>query len=147
MADYAALAAVWNATGKPAGVTGTSLAAGMTQAEKLNAINGWTVQGTAVPAHLTPSSILNTIVPADLSALTQLQVLQLTLLLSGATVDASPNTTIRLAVQNLFAGKTQTLQALAELVAPYDNPQIPWRTTIGFSEPIGTADLTLAGLS
>jgi hypothetical protein len=47
-ADYTALKSAWNATGVPSGVTGTPLASGMTAAEKLAAIQGWTVAGPSV---------------------------------------------------------------------------------------------------
>src|SRR4051812_16033633 len=83
-----------------------------TTAAKLAQINAITVTGTAIKAILTPSSILNAIVFADLAALTQLQVTQLTLLLQGASVDASPGTSIRIGIQALFAGKTTTLANL-----------------------------------
>ena len=49
MGDYGALIAAWNsATQPPTGVTGTALTSGMTTAQKLAAVNGWTVPGPNV---------------------------------------------------------------------------------------------------
>lgn len=141
MAYYDALVAKW-ATLTPG-----------TTAAKLAQINAITVTGTAVKATLTPSSILNAIVFADLAALTQLQVTQLTLLLQGSSIDASPGTSIRTGIQALFAGKTTTLANLGALVAPYDTPSIPWATATiaqnggGLVAMVQLSDLTQAGLS
>jgi len=123
-----------------------------TTPQKLDQINALTVS-TGVPqrAMLAPSDIINAIVSTDLAALTQLQTLQLTLLLQGGTVDASQGTTIRAAALALFAGKTQTLANLAALVAPFDNPKIPWwQATVaqGGGElrgPVALSDLDAAG--
>jgi hypothetical protein len=148
MAYYTALIAAWNSgTQPPAGVTGTALT-GLTTANKIIAVNGWTIPATAQKAILTPSSILNAIVFADLAALTQLQVTQLTLLLQGSQVDASVGTSIRAGIQALFAGKTQTLNNLAALVAPFDNPTQPWwkaATGGALNGPVSQSDLTAAG--
>lgn len=145
---YDALVAVWNTTGAPADVVGTALTGGMTAQQKLAAINGWTVPTGSVPLSiLSPSAIINAIVPADLAALTQLQTLQMSLLLSGAQVDVSPGTTIRAGIQNLFAGKTQTLSNLAALVGVFVDPRRLWTVANGLPSPLGTADLTIAGLS
>lgn len=122
-----------------------------TTAAKLAQINAMTVAAPAQKALLTPSSILNAIVFADLSAFTQLQVMQLTLLLQGDLVDASPGTSIRLGIQALFAGKTQTLNQLGALVAAYDNPTMPWwQATVangggGLNGPVAASDLAQAG--
>lgn len=118
-----------------------------TTAEKLAAINEATVTGPAIPCLLTPSQIINAIVFTDLAALAQLQVSQLALLLSGANVDASPNTPIRLGIQALFAGKTATLTQLGALVAPYDSPTILWYLSAGYSRPFDMGDVAAAGVS
>jgi len=147
MAYYDALIAAWNsATQPPAGVTGTAITGGMTTAQKLAAINTWTV---AVPqkAILQPSAILNAIVPGDLAALTSTQVAFLTLMLQGNTVDASVGTTIRIAIQTIFAGKTTTLTQLGALVSPFDNYQAPWGPVNGYGVTITMADINGAGLS
>lgn len=133
MAYYDALIAAWPS------LNGTT-------AQKLAAANAATVSSPK-KAILEPSAILNSIVFADLAALTQLQVSQLTLLLSGTTVDASINTPIRLGIQALFAGKTTTLANLGTLVAPYDNAVIPWWQANGYSRPFDMGDITAAGLS
>ena len=147
MAYYDALAAVW-AAGRPSNATGTPFSAGMDAAGKLAAVNSWQVpKDEPDPALLEPSAILNAIVPADLAALTQIQVLFLSMLLSGARVDASQGTTIRTAVQTIFAGKTQTLQNLGALVAPFDNPREPWWQANGYSSPISETDIEAAGLA
>lgn len=139
MAYYTALISEW-ALG-----TGTT-------ANKLAQINALTVPtGVPVKAILAPSAILNAIVFSDLAALTQLQVSQLTLLLQGSQVDASANTPIRLGIQALFAGKTQTMTNLGTLVAPFDTPTIPWwQATVaqgggGLNGPVSLADLVGAG--
>ena len=143
MAYYTALIAKW-ATLTPG-----------TTAQKLTQINTLTVQTAANgKAILAPSDILNAIVFADLAALTQLQVTQLTLLLQGSVVDASVGSSIRTGIQALFAGKTQTLANLSALVAPYDAPlTIPWwQATVaqgggGLIGQVGLGDCNNAGLS
>lgn len=136
MAYYDALIAKWATLN-----TGTL-------AQKLTQINALTVPGPAQRAVLSPSQILNAIVFADLAALTQLQISQLTLLLAGANVDASVGTPIRLGIQALFSGKTTTLSNLGALVAPFDNGQpIPWWQSVGYPTPIRDTDATAAGLS
>ena len=127
-----------------------TLNSGTTQ-QKLAQINSLTVAGPAQKALLTPSSILNAIVFADLASLTQLQVTQLTLLLQGDLVDASPGTSIRAGIQALFSGKTTTLANLGALVASYDSPQIPWATAPvasgggGLVAMVQPSDLAAAG--
>jgi hypothetical protein len=146
--NYAPLVAAWNgATQPPTGTTGAPLTGGMTTQQKIDTVNAWTVTGPAQKAVLSPSAVLNAIVFADLAALTQLQVSQLTLLLAGNSVDASAGTSIRLGVQQLFVGKTQTLTNLGALVAPYDSPKIPWWQANGFAGPINANDAAAAGIS
>lgn len=135
MAYYDALITKW-----------ATLSPGST-AQKLAQLNAATGTGPAVPAKLSPSAILNAIVFADLALLTQLQVTQLTLLLQGNEVDASPGTSIRLGIQALFAGKTQTLNQLGALVAPYDTPTIPWWQANGYPRAFDLGDIATAGLS
>jgi len=48
MIDYAPLVAAWKMIGLPAGVSGTSITAKMTDADKLAAINDWQVAGPIV---------------------------------------------------------------------------------------------------
>jgi hypothetical protein len=123
---YDALIAAWNGTTQPpTGVTGSGLLSTDTTAQKVVKVNGWIV---AVPqkAILTGTQIVNAIVATDLAALTALQIAQLQLLILDAGVDCSKGTSVRTAIQNMFAGKTQTLQQLAALVAPFDNYTETW---------------------
>lgn len=144
MAYYTALINEWN--------TVTTNNPGWSAAQKMSYINSLTVSAPQ-KAILTPSSILNACVFSDLAALTQLQVSQLALLLAGSNVDASAGTSIRLGIQTLFSGKTQTLSNLAALVAPYDNATIPWwEATVaqgggGLNSHVDVGDLAAAGLS
>jgi hypothetical protein len=139
MAYYTALIAKW-----------PTLTAGTT-AVKLAQLNAITVAATSQKAIIKPSDILNAVVFADLAALTQLQVTQLTLLLQGGDIDASVGTSIRLGIQTLFAGKATTLANLGTLVAPFDSPTIPWwQATVaqsggGLGGPVGANDLIAAG--
>lgn len=147
MAAREDLIAVWT-TGRPAGVTGTTFVSGDTVAVKLAAIATWrVVSGSPEKVLLSPSVILNAIVPADLAGLTQLQTLQLSLLLSGSAVDASAGSTIRAGMATLFSGKATTLSNLGALVVLGSTPTIDWWRSVGFQEQVGTADVTLAGLS
>jgi hypothetical protein len=41
----------------------------------------------------------------------------------------------------------KTLNNLAALVAPFDNPTIPWWQANGYTSPISQGDLDAAGLS
>jgi hypothetical protein len=155
MSTYTALIAAWNSvTQPPAGVTGVGLSSSMTTAQKLTAIDGWTVPtGVPLKAIFSPSVILNAIVPADLASLTATQVSFLTLVLQGSTVDGSAGTTVRAAIQNIFTGKTTTLSNLGALVAPFDNPTMPWwEATVaqgggGLSSPVSNNDLVATGLT
>ena len=117
-----------------------------TTAAKLAQLNAQTVTVNN-KALLQPSDIINAIVFADLVALTQLQVSQLTLLLQGSSIDASAGTSIRAGIQALFSGKATTLSNLAALIAPFDNVNIPWWESAGYTRPFVLADCTAAGVS
>lgn len=117
----------------------------MTDTQIATALMAKTVPGTPMKTLLEPSRILNAIVFADLVGLTQLQILQLTLLLQGALVDASSGTVIRAGIQTMFAGKTTTLANLGALVAPFDSPQVPFARAPG--ETINVSDIARARLS
>ena len=152
MAYYTALITAWNgATQPPTGVTGTALT-GLTTANKIIAVNGWTIIGPSIPAIFSASTILNACVAADIASLTTAQVTLLTLMLSGGDrVDGSKNTTVRAAIQAIFAGKTTTLTNLGALVAPYDSPVIPWWSATvanggaGLTSVVSAQDLAAAG--
>jgi hypothetical protein len=152
MAYYTALINAWNsATQPPAGVTGTALT-GLTTAQKLIAVNAWTVAGPAQKAIISVNAIINAVTSTDLLALTVTQLQVMTLLLAGGgSVDASPGTTVRAVFQSIFASKTTTLANLTALVAPFDNPMIPWwQATVaqgggGLSSLVNGNDLVAAG--
>ncbi len=141
MAYYTALIAKW-ATLTPG-----------TTAEKLTQINALTVQTAAQGvAQVTPSQVLNAIVSADFLALTQIQLVQLTLLMSGGSIDASKGSSIRASAQAIFAGKTTTLNNLAALFAAPDAPVLaPWWSAPvaqgggGLMSPVNLGDLAAAG--
>jgi hypothetical protein len=135
MAYYDALVTKW-----------ATLTPGTTDA-KLTQLNGLTATGATGKAVLSPSQILNAIVFSDLATFTQLQVSQLELLLSGASIDASSGTTVRAGIQALFAGKTTSLANLGALVAPFDAPTVLWWQFAGYPRAFDLGDITAAGLS
>lgn len=150
MQNYSALTAAWNAGGVPTGATGTTLTAGMTTAQKIAAVNSWTLpsaQKAIVPVY----AIINAILPADFLALSALQLQQITLLFGGnQQVDASPGTTIRAVFQSIFSGKSTTLNNLGALVAPFDNATRAWVTAPTGGNLVGVVtqtDCDAAGLS
>lgn len=148
MAYYDALIAAWNgATQPPTGVTGTALTGGMTTAQKLAAVNGWRVAGPNAIVTLSSSRIINSIAPADFAALTQLEVSKITMLITGVTIDVSQGTNNRANFLQVFTGKTQTIANLSALVAPLDNPAIPWTTANGYPPSLNLNDASAAGLS
>lgn len=132
MAYYDALAAKW------------ATLVGSTQS-KLTQINAATV-AAPIPAILNVPDVVNAISPADYTALTQLQLLQMQLLLGGSgTVNASPGTTIRAVFQSIFSGRATTLANLSALVSPFDNAAQSWWSANGYSSPISATDLVAAG--
>lgn len=126
---------------------------GATTAEKIEAVNALTVTGPAIAAIVQPSAILNAITPADFAALDALQIAKLTLLLSSGSVDISSGTTVRQAIQNIFADKAETLANLEALVAPFESPQIPyWKASkdlggAGLTSPVSADDLRAADIA
>ena len=143
MAYYDALTAAWNsATQPPAGVTGQPLQAGDSTATKIGKINGWAV-GNAQKALVPPSDILNCVVPADLSALTDHQLNLINIYMQGTSIDVSSGSNIRAAFQTLFAGKTTTLQNFQNLVSPFDSAAFTWCQVHGYP----FVSLTLGNLS
>lgn len=120
---------------------------GMTDAQIIAAVNAKTVAAQQ-PAILNVPDIINAIVPADFTALTQIQLSQMMLLLGGSgTVNASPGTTIHSVFQTIFTGKTATLNALAALVAPYNNATASWAATLVGIPVISQPDLNNARAS
>lgn len=149
--SYAALVTAWNLSSAssgalPSGVTGTSLF-GLSTANKITAINGWTVS-KPIPAMLNVDDVINAIVPADLISLTATQIALMQLLFQGAgTINASPGTAVRNVFVQLFASKTTTLNNLTALVAPFDNNTAQWVFDNGYGTQINIVDVTNAGVS
>lgn len=146
MAYYTALQTAWNSvTQPPTGVTGTALSSGMTTAQKLAAVNAWTVVGAALPANIPVPTIVATILSSDLLALTSVQLQQMEFVIQGGgSVFAPPGGTIRNVFSSIFAGK-QTLTNLATLVSQYDSPVVSWCTANGYPQ-LAPVDATAAGL-
>ena len=149
MAYYTALITAWNgATQPPAGVTGTGLTGAMTTAQKLAAVNAWTITG-AVPTsfYVTGAQIANCINWTEFAALTaaQQQTLLLLCIQDGQLLGGSANTAhlaagMILAYFTNLSGPTVTaLTALAQATVQ------PWWQANGYTTPIGMDDLAAAG--
>jgi len=132
MAYYDALVAKWPTV------------SGATATDKLANLNAEMATGAAIAAMIPPTDIVNAIVPADLGALTDIELRRLTLALQGSAVDVSSGTNTRAFLVALFSGKPSAA-TLATLVAQYDTPQVSWPRANGYPE-ITMADLILAGL-
>ncbi len=156
MAHYTSLIAAWNsATQPPSGVSGTALT-GLTTANKIIAVNGWTVTGT-IPTnfYVTGAQIMNCINWTEFNALTVAQQQNLLLLCAnaGQLLGGSDNTAFLvdgmiLAYFPNHSGPTVT--SLIQLA----NAQIqPWWSTSvdrgggGLTSPVSIDDVTAAGLS
>jgi hypothetical protein len=150
MAYYSALIAAWNgATQPPTGVTGTPLTGSMTTAQKLAAVNGWTVTGS-VPTtiYVTGVQVANCINWAELAALTDAQRKDVLLLClqDGLLLSGSAQLTHLLPGMLLayFSVSGPTITALTALAAA--TPQ-PWWQYAGYPGPFNTNDTSLAGLN
>lgn len=144
MAYYDALKTAWNsATQPPTGVTGTALT-GLTTAQKVAAVNGWTVANPQT-ANISVSKIIAAIVPADFLALTALQLQELQFLLqSNDFVYAPPGGTVRSVFSSVFSGKTTTLNNLSALVAPFDNATQSWCAANGYPTSGSAGNLSVS---
>ena len=152
---YAALVAAWNnATQPPTGVTGTPLTA-LTTAQKIVAINGWTVTGV-IPTNtfFTGSQLINCINWTEFAALTAAQQQNLLLMCAsvGNLLGGSSNTAFMpvgmiLAYFTNHSGPTVlALTALAQgIVTPWWQAPASPGPGGGLSGPISQPDLTLAG--
>jgi hypothetical protein len=154
MAYYTALINAWNgATQPPSGVTGTGLTGSMTTAQKIAAVNGWTITGT-VPTvlNVTGAQILNCINWTEFNALTATQQSNLLMLclndnqlLGGSSNTGQMVDGMLLAYFTNHSGPTITaLTALAQgTVTAW------WQSSAGgnLSGPISLADTQAAGLS
>lgn len=151
MAYYDALIAAWNSvTQPPAGVTGTALTGGMTTAQKIVAVNGWTVTGS-VPTSFstTGAALLNCLDKTELQALTAAQRLEILTMCacSGQIAGGSANAGrgapgLILAYFNVAGATIANLTALAKAtVTPW------WQANGGLNGPVSASDTTAAGLS
>jgi hypothetical protein len=154
MAYYTALIAAWNgATQPPAGVTGTALT-GLTTANKIIAVNGWTVTGSVPTSFATTgAALLNCINWTEFAALTAQQQSNLLALLAnpGPLLGGSANAGLItagmfLAYFSNHSGPTiLALNALAKAtVTPW------WQASVanggaGLNSTITQYDITAAG--
>jgi hypothetical protein len=148
MAYYTALINAWNgATQPPTGVTGTGLTGGMTTAQKLAAVNAWTVVG-AVPTtiYVTGVQVANCINWAELAALTDAQRKDVLLLClqDGLLISGSAQLTHLLPGMLLayFSVSGPTITTLTALAAA--TPQ-PWWQYAGYPSAFNANDLAAAG--
>lgn len=149
MAYYTALQTAWNgATQPPSGVTGTALT-GLTTANKLIAVNGWTVTGS-VPTTMfaTTDQVLNCVVWSEFAALTASQQSNFLALCTnpGSLMGGSANLThilpgMIIAYFGGGSGTVTNLSALAKTVTQ------PWWQANGYPRPFDNGDVTAAGLS
>lgn len=156
MSYYSALTAAWNtssaqAAALPAGVAGTSLF-GLTTANKITAVNGWTVTGT-VPTtfNISGAQILGCINWTEFAALTAAQQSNLLLLGQTQNLVGGTATTAHIAAGMILAYFSlggATVAALTALASAQVQPW--WSTSVangggGLSSPISQSDVTAAG--
>lgn len=153
MAYYSALIAAWNngASTLPSGAAGTLFVGGDTTQQKLDKLNAWTVTGSIPTSFFcTGDQIANCIDKTEFLALTATQQANLLALcqIPGQLLGGSGNTShlvpgmILAYFTNVVGPTILALTALAKATV------LPWSQTAGYgTTPIGTADLTLAGLS
>lgn len=153
MAYYTALTTAWNgATQPPAGVAGTAITGGMTTAQKIAAVNGWTVTG-AVPTSFftTGAAVLNCINYAEFKALTSTQQANLlgVLAVAGQLLGGSGNTTKMVAgmIIDYFPPAGPTIAALTALAQGTVQQWVTASTGGGLNGPISQTDATAAGIS
>lgn len=148
MTDYTALIAAWNsATQPPVGVTGTGLT-GLTTAQKLVAIDGWTVTGSVPTAFFaTGAALLNCINYAEFKALTATQQANLLALCAvpGNLLGGSSNVAFIVAGMFLDYFTNHTGPTILALTALAKGTVTPWWQANGFTSPTSIDDLTAAG--
>ena len=122
--------------------------AGATTEAKLEALRAEMVTGPAVPMVVSATKVFNLIVPAEFTALTQINRDEVYKLLAMGELDASQGTHVRSRFQSIFTqvAAPLTRAALASLAAQYDAPQVPWLTANGYPMTLNTNDLDAAGL-
>jgi hypothetical protein len=147
MAYYTALTSAWAAGTVPGGYVGTALT-GLTTANKLIAINGWTITG-AIPTnfYVTGNQLLNCINWTEFAALTAAQQSNLLALcnVQGTLLGGSTNAGV--IIDGMFlayftntSGATRTaLTALAQ------GAVTTWWQNNSYGGPIGANDLIAAG--
>lgn len=154
MAYYTALISAWNgATQPPSGVTGNGLSAGMTTAQKLVAINGWTITGSVPTSFaLTGNQLLNCINWAEFNALTATQQSNLLNLCAvpGSIIGGSGNVTLISAGMILAYFTNHAGPTIAALTALAQATVTPWWQSANggnLLQPVGLGDVNNAGLS
>lgn len=159
------LYAVWGTTGQPSGASGTPLANGMTVAQKVAAVNSWTVPGighvdvpiTDVQGFLSMEGVLTAMqdwLTANTTASvarTAVNELFRTITSSRLTVIQMSDPTTYTAVSNMIAavesvGLLTSAQAAA-LLALAAAPPTSWLSTIGIARPLDIYLAQQAGLS
>lgn len=156
MAYYTALINAWNSvTQPPAGVTGTPLTGGMTTAQKITAVNGWTITG-AIPTTIfvNGDQLANCVNWAEFAVLTAQQQQNLLGLFAipGQLLGGSASTSF-LPVGMILSSFTVTGPTIASLTALAKATITPWwqapvaNSGGGLSGPVSQADCTAAGLS
>lgn len=153
MAYYTAFVTAWNsATQPPAGVTGTALTGGMTTAQKLAAVNAWTVTGS-IPTTMYASGadVANCINWTEFAALTDSQRQNLmSLCATGGNTPSllggSANTSHLLPgmIIAYFPGGGSTITALTALAKATTQP---WWQYAGYARTFDLGDCAAAGVS
>lgn len=156
MAYYTALIAAWNgATQPPTGVVGTPLT-GLTTANKIIAINGWTVTGTIpTTAFITGVQLANCIDITEFNALTAVQQSNILTLCNqtGGLLGGSANTSHLLVGMVLAYFTNHSGPTIVNLTALANSlVEFWWQTSVvqgggGLSGPVSQSDVTAAGLS
>jgi len=157
MSDYAALIAAWNSTIQPpAGVTGTGLSTSMTTAQKLAALDSWTITGVIPTTIMTSgAAIVNCIEWSEFNALTaaqQTNILQLCAIAGSADVLLAGSTNAALLTDGMVVAYfSSTTITRANMIALAQASVTPWwRASTangggGLSSPVSGSDLVAAG--
>lgn len=150
MAYYTALINAWNgATQPPTGVVGTAITGGMTTAQKLAAVNGWSVTGSVPTSFFTTGDkILNCINWSEFNALTSVQQSNVLAMCNivGQLLGGSAQTSHLVAgmIIAYFPAAGPTITALTALAQGSTNP---WWQVNGYPRTFDLGDVSTAGLS
>lgn len=150
MTDYAPLIAAWNgATQPPAGATGTAIIGTMTTAQKLAAVNGWTVTGS-IPTTImiSGSAVANCIDKTEFLALTAQKQSNVLAICNcpGLLLGGSANTN-HLLVGILLDAFPPAGATIANLTALAKATTQPWWQSNGYPRAFDLGDVSTAGLS